>query len=296
MTGSFVARQLQAKFQYGTGAEGEGAFKTLQLRDLRMSARVVAAGGISMGELNLNIWGMTLAQMNELSTLGTKIQLVRRNFVTLLAGDAEGGFSQVYEGTIYSAWADLNSAADVVFRVIAHAGLFENMAPVAASSYPGAADVAVVMADLAGKMGLGFENGGVTGVTLQSPYFPGTGRQQAARCAQAAGINWVIDNGTLSIWPQGGARPGSNVLISAATGMVGSPQFTANGLLVKMLFNKALRFGTTATVQSTVVPPQVNGKQWRVATLAHDLECQLPGGAWFTEALVVPPEFVAVTR
>ncbi len=100
-----------------------------------------------------------------------------------------------------------------------------------------------------------------------------------------ANIEWNgIENNILSIWPRGGYRAGQIPIISPDTGMVGYPSFTQSGVVVKTLFNSAIRFGQLVSVQSSL---QGATGQYRVQKLAHDIESEMPGGKWFTQMVTV---------
>ncbi len=287
---SYVQRKINVVFTLGIGTWGQSGADTVTLSGLRVSAEITKAGGKSMGELQMRVYGMTQSQMNKLSTLGMMVQEVRRNNVAIMAGDDVNGMSLVYEGTIFDAWVDHEGDPETVFNVIGHAGLFEAIKPVPARSYSGTADAAVIMADIAGQMGLAFENNGVS-VPLSNPYYAGTARVQAERCADAANINWIIDNGKLAIWPMGGSRGGVVPLISPATGMVGYPAYNSSGIVVKSLFNPSIVYGGAIEVQSSLTP--ACGK-WVVQTLAYNLESETPNGAWFCQMRATPPGYQVV--
>jgi hypothetical protein len=76
-----------------------------------------------MGALDLTVWGLNMSVMNQLTTLGLRAQMIRRNLVTLEAGDTEGGVAAVYQGTIKDAWIDFESMPSVAFRVLCFSGL-----------------------------------------------------------------------------------------------------------------------------------------------------------------------------
>src|SRR4051812_34837144 len=105
---SFVQRlidvtfTLQSKLFEGTGDN------QVKLSGHRVSAKIVKAGGSSMSTAILEIYGMNPSHMRQLSTLGMKIILAQRNFVTVEAGDADNGMSIVFQGTITNAWADMD--------------------------------------------------------------------------------------------------------------------------------------------------------------------------------------------
>jgi hypothetical protein len=275
-----------------------------------MSVKIVKAGGAAMGELQARILGMTLSQMNQLSTLGLQVILIPRNIVTIQAGDSGGApLTTVFTGTISSAFADLQNQPESAFQVAAYTGLFEAVANVPPTSFPGSVDVATAMAGLASQMQLGFENSGVQ-VQLANEYLSGSGRDQIQQLAEHAGISWAIDDRSLppvlAIWPKLGARGGLVPVVSKATGMNGYPAYTAQGLQVKMLYNPNVGLGGKIQVVSELITSALgsgnaiiaNNPQllpasgiWAVYGLTYDLDSITPGGQWFATARCYNPAF-----
>src|ERR1700751_2366097 len=116
---ALVQRKLRATFKLAGATFQESGTDTVTVADLRMSAKIVKAGGPTMNNLQLRIYGMTLSLMNQLSTLGMKVTIDRRNMVTLEAGDSASAPSVVFVGTIVDAWADMQSMPDVGFNISA---------------------------------------------------------------------------------------------------------------------------------------------------------------------------------
>ena len=110
-----------------------------------MSSKIIKAGGPALGTAQLTVWGMTLSQMNQLSTLGMKVQLVPRNILTVSAGNVGGLPTTVFIGSITQAYADFCNAPDVSFQIIAQVTAADNAAPAQVSSYKGTTDAALVM-------------------------------------------------------------------------------------------------------------------------------------------------------
>jgi hypothetical protein len=282
----FVERLLDVTFKLGTGTFGDGAADTVKMSGLRASAQIIKAGGTALGSMQLRLWGLTLAKMNQLSTLGMVVTQLRKNSVLLEAGDAKSGMSKVFEGTIQDGWADLQNQPDVAFHVFATTAMFDGIKPVAASSYRGATDVAQLMASLAKTMGLAFENSGVSGQILHDAYFPGTARDQAQAVAAHAGINLTIENGILAIWPKGQGRGQDVPLISPSTGMQGYPGYTSMGVVITSLFNPAVKYGSKVKVESSIKPAC---GEWVIYKLAYDLNSKLVGGHWLMRFEAAPP-------
>lgn len=270
-----------------TFAEGGN---TVTLTNHRASASIKMAGGLSMAEAQVRIYGMTASLMNQLSTLGRVRLAAMNNTITVSAGNDVDGMGVVFQGTITQAWADFKGSPEVPFHIAAQAGITAALQVIPPSSYAGSADVATIMSSLAAQMGYTFENNGVT-AKLANPYFPGTALQQAQACAQAAGIEMVIENGVLAIMPRGVARGGRVAVINAETGMVGYPAFTGNGIAIQTEFNPSVSFQGLVKVESDL--PQANG-QWRVINMLHDLDAETPGGAWFSFMECTEPQFAPV--
>lgn len=286
-----IERKIDVIVAFGTGADGLGEGVAVTLSGHRVSASVNIAGGAGLGNAQVRIYGLTLSLMNQLSTVGKLPTMFRKNTVTVMAGDEVNGMAQIFQGTIIAAWADMMAAPDVAFNITAGAGLIEALLPIPASSYPGSADAAVILSNLAAQMGVAFENNGVS-VILPKPYYAGSARAQALAVVEHAGIEWNgIENGVLAIWPRGGSRGGQIPLIEAGKNLVGYPTYTATGIVVTTEFNPVARFGGQVEVKSELTPACGT---WNVLTLLHDVESQVPTGKWFSQMQLVAPGYVAV--
>lgn len=294
-----IERKIEIVLAYGTGADGLGTPQASTLSGHRVSVNCSLKGSAGLGQATVRIFGLSLSTMNQLSTVGKLPSHFRKNTITINAGDDVNGMAQIFQGTIIAAYADMLPAPEVAFNIDAGAGLIEALLPIPPSSYPGSADVAVILTNLAGQMSLpgqppiSFENNGVS-VILATPYFPGSARAQAEAVVEAARIEWNgIENGVLAIWPRGGARGGLIPLLSPETGMVGYPTYTSNGLVVTTRFNPTVRFGAQVKVQSSLLPACGT---WNVVTLVHDIEASMPNGKWFTQIQLGAPGYVAIPK
>ncbi len=289
---SYVRRLIDVRFTLAPRNGQPSKFKgtdsnTVTLKGLRVSARIVKAGGATKSTASISVYGMLKSRMDQLSTLGLQIQLVPRDTVTILAGDEDGGMFVAFEGTITQAFADMQQSPEVPFRVEAHTGLAEDVISAPPTSFKGGVDVATVMEYLAKQMNFVFENNGVS-VTLSNPYFSGSYRSQALAAAQAAGIDWIIDNGILAIWPKNTSRKSKVIVVSSRTGMMSYPSYTAQGIQVSTLYNPAIQFGGKIKIESSL--EQANG-EWAVFTIDHNLESRVPGGRWHSTLGCYNPAF-----
>lgn len=292
---SFVRRKLRVTIGIGKGKNGEEGQDTYTLPDgLRIRAHIEKVGGYHLSRAALEISGLTLDLMNKLNSLGLSIVRIRTNSLRIEASDDHGGMSTVFQGTIDEGEQDFSNAPDAVLRLSAFTGLRETLLPIPPTSIKGAADAVTIMADLAGKMGLGFENAGVSGVMLNNPYFPGTAREQAILCAKAGGFEQIFDLGLLLIWPKGGQRNGLVTLVNKDTGLVGYPSVGArNSIRLRTMFNPGIAFLSQIKVESVVGPANA---VWTVNMLSYELESETPGGAWFTDLQALPAGLVVRPR
>jgi hypothetical protein len=264
-----------------SGAQGtfSNGSSSMTAAGLRISAKVVT-GGTSMPQLQAAIYGLPLAVMNELSTLGIIYNIVTRNTVTLQAGDADTGMTQVFTGNIVNCWFDGQDQPEVCMRLEAAGGLSAAATKVPVTSHPGPVPAATMLQNMAQQGGFQFENNGVQ-TKLVNPYFWGALRTQVMECIRAANcVGGIDNNGTLAIWPKNGSRQGNAIVISPTTGQVGYPAFANSRVIVTALFNSGLQWGRQVTIQGSQITP-ANGS-WIIDQVVHDLESQTPNGKWFS--------------
>ncbi|MDE1906086.1 MAG: hypothetical protein KGH75_06495 [Rhodospirillales bacterium] len=272
----FIKRALSIRFALA----GDSA-DVLDLNGYRAEAVIDNPGGVlAMGTLHLRIWGMSLPDMSRLSTNGLHALAVRMDRVTVSAGDDGGAVHQVFDGTIAAGYADFNGAPETSFNIRAQAGLLMAAKPTTPATFKGSADVASIIKGMAAQAGFAFRNSGVT-AQLSNPYFPGSLRDQMMAVARAANIMIAIENGVVSIWPNGSARDDTTVSVGPDSGMVGYPEFTTSGIQVRKVFDPGFAIGRKCTVSSLI--PRANGT-WFVQTMRHELSTLQPGGPWFTTA------------
>ncbi len=297
---TFIQRKIDVTFRLASG-NFPGGGNTVKATGLRVSAKILNAGGVSMPIAQVRIYGLTFDLMNQLSTMGLKVFAVPPDVMTIEAGDDVDGMAVVFIGNVQNAYADFTSAPDVAFFVDAFGLLQAATASIPSTSFQGSADVATIMSGFASRMNLPFENNNVN-VKLSNPVFTGSIRDQALKCVQDAGISWNgAEGGVLAIWPKFGSRGGQIPLISPSTGLIGYPAFTADGVIFRTVFNRSIRFGGQIQVQSSInLDPRQRApkstpitKNWIIYLMSHDLESQVFHGKWQTElgcfAVGTPP-------
>jgi hypothetical protein len=282
---TYAVRAIDITIQLGTGSFGASGENTVTLSGMRVNAQLACVLPPGATTAVIQIYGMTLSQINQLATAGL-VYGSRRNLISVSAGDATAGMTTVFRGIIIEAVPKFAQAPNTFFLISATSTADLQLKPVKPGTFKGGTDVAMIMSQMAQVAGLGFENNGVS-VQLSNPYFPGTITQQIYSCAKAANIYAYIDrvSNTLVIVPKGGSRSGSTPLISPATGMIGYPDFQQFQIILRTLFNPVIEIMKPIQVQSQLMP--ANGK-WLPIQIDYNLASQEVDGPWETVVTAIP--------
>lgn len=295
MVSSFQRRRVRVTFQLASGTFlRDGDPDTVVLEDYRAQVDIDAPGGYEFSTCRLRMYGIEQQTMDRLSVINYQNLDFLRNSIRVEATDNEGQFSTIFLGEIYIAQPDYAGAPNVAFVVEARAGLIGSLAPSAATSFPGAQKVSVMMQQLAAELGLTLENNGVES-TLTDQYLSGTASQKIQKIADAARIQfwYVPEQGVLAIAPMGVARQGAALNYNLATGLVGWPTKTHTGVMFTALFNPAIFHGAQILLESDV--SACNG-EWYIVSMSHRLDSESPGGAWFTHFVATPQNTTILRR
>lgn len=270
-------KQLRFVITLGTGKFGKSENDIITLEGFRASVDIDKAGGVQMSTLRAKIFGVRQADMSSATTLQWKPGTFIPNTVEVYAIDGPVE-TLVFAGNIINAWGDYGSMPDVYLHIQAQSAYFNQLKAVQPRSFKGAADVASVMSLIARDMGYSFENNGVT-TKLSDLYLANTGLEQAKELARAAGCDLYLDDKTLAITPPNVPRKTLIPNISRDSGLVGYPTFDGVGVNFTSLFNPSVVFGGAINLISDV---QQAAGEWVVTSVAHRLESEKPGGAWFS--------------
>jgi len=274
----YIRRKIDVVFILGTGDYGEEGKMTIKVTGHRCSIVVNKQGQTAQTTCSARIFGMRFSHMQRLSTFGQRYAAQKQYVIEVWAGDDLAGMTRVFVGTVTNAYFDGEAQPDVAFQVEAFEGAFEALKPAPPISVAGGVDVAETMQALAKQMNVRFENHGVV-AKLRDVYYPGTAYQQMVRIAEHAGINALLDDGVLAIWPRGAGRETNRIpLISKLSGMKNYPLFNSQGIIVTCLF-QPLTFGAKIAIQTSLWNNQI--RHYYVYGYTYSLDSEIPDGQWF---------------
>lgn len=298
---SFVGRALSFVFQRQDGTTFSGGGNTVTLPPgLMASVRIQYAGFPSANAAQIMIWGLTPSIMNELNTLGVIFNLQPRNLIVVQAGEANGSnFGTVFVGGIRTCTPDFRRPTEAFLSIEAFTALDQSAAVALPTSFTGSSDIVGMIQGLATQMKYGFENNGVSGISLSNQYLWGSPREQIdtiRRAVRNRGVMVDIVEGnppTVAIWYTAKGRgKGGIPMIGSQTGLIGYPTYTNFGIDFRCIYTPALRQGGQVQVQSTLPGGQSSAQAignnpsatgiWTVYGLGHSLDAQVPNGLWET--------------
>lgn len=271
-------KELRFVITLGTGTFGSSSANVITLEGFRSTVDIDKGGGMMFAALRAQIYGVAQSDMNSITTLQYKALTILPNTISVYAIDGAQE-TLIFAGNIINAWGNYLSMPDVFLEIQAQSAFLNQLKPIAPISFKGTVDAATLMSQIAAGMGYTFENNGVS-VPLLNPYLAGAAIDQAKSLAQQAHIWWGIDNAVLWIAPEGGSRGGTIPQISKASGLIGYPTFDGQGYIhFQTQFNPAIKFLGPINLLTSI--PKAAG-QWTVVGVAHRLESEKPGGAWFS--------------
>ncbi|GCD74245.1 hypothetical protein NBRC3299_0537 [Acetobacter pasteurianus NBRC 3299] len=291
-TPDWATRDVEVTFRLLNGVFGTAdGVDTVTLSGLQVQADIAQAPYPTGETAQIRITGMPPDLMNRLSLSAPDPASQSASEVLLMVPDGTSGAQAlVFQGGVTLAYADYSAAPDVAFVVQAFSTVLPNALPAAPTGFKGAVPLAQVLARIAALAGLTFENNGLNTV-LHDPYFHGTPGQQISQCLNTQFFQAALGRGRLAAWPAttGGAnttlKTSAAIQVSASTGLVGYPTWSAGGVALSMLFNPRISYGSVLALQSQYQPGGGGTGLWQVLQLRHSLSAQMPDGPWFTHVV-----------
>jgi hypothetical protein len=216
---------------------------------------------------NIKISGLSMTNMEKLTTLGFLPMESQKNLVKIMAGSPEK-LSVIFEGEIISAWPNMNSVPNPEMTLEAESGAYPQLIPEEPISVQGEAPIADLIAKECAVIGYTFKNENVS-ASVRNAVFNGSPIEKMQAMANQVGAELIIDDRTVFLLPgDGTAREGNAVLLSKETGLLKYPEFTNDGINCSCIFNPELQQGGLIKIESLM--PHANGT-WKIVKIKHSL-------------------------
>jgi hypothetical protein len=177
--------------------------------------------------------------------------------IVLQAGYA-GNFGVIFDGTIKQVRRGRESQTDTYIDITAADGdSAYNFAVMSASLAAGSTPDDHLQAALKSMESRGITMG--EGSALSANKLPrgkvmfGMTRDYLDTLGKTQDLSWSFQDGKLTLIPNTAYLPGEVVVVNSATGMVGLPEQTQNGITVKMLLNPSVKVGRRLQINNASI-------------------------------------------
>lgn len=283
-----------AKLIVSKGSQG------LDLSNLRLTFEVRASDVETPNTMIVRVFNLAR------ETTNTIIQ--EFDTVTLVAGYENGNKGNIFQGNIKQFYFGNKTNVDNFLEIRAGDGDLAYNNSVINQTFPAGTTNQQTLSELAKSMDLpvaqtaeGFLTFG--GILPRGRVLFGMARLHMRELAQQNDCRWSIQNGVITLVPNSGYLPGTAVEINSSTGMLGSPEQTDNGIVVRCLLNPAIRIGQAVKINnrdivqsrlrsnfgfpsytSQYYPATVaNDGLYRVIVVDHFGDTRGQGDDWYTE-------------
>lgn len=276
---SFTLKSLEIQVTLGVGDFGAGG-NTKIYNGLACEVRIEKPGLPDKNKARVRLWGISPEDMGQLTRLAWEPLENQKNILVARAGDEGTPLSEAFRGEITTAYAVFRNAPDVYMQFEALSGYYPQLIAASPVSVQGEAQAAQLVEQFATEAGYTFENQGVTS-SVRNAVFNGSPIAKMQAVAAQVGAELIIDDDVVILKQPEQARAGNAILINAANGMIGYPEFTQDGIACSCLYKPDIQYGGLIRIESEV--PRATGT-WKVSRLTHTLSAYRPeGGAWQTQ-------------
>jgi hypothetical protein len=226
---------------------------------LRAASLVVAdrATGLDLSSLHFKFsikqWDLQTPNTCQIRVYNVSDQTankIQKQFsqVILQCGYQDGDLGTIFAGTLVQARKGRESPVDTYVDISGADGdealnfAVVNTALAAGSSFSDRIN-ALIQAMGGSGVTLGYVGPLPSGVLPRGKTMFGMARDHLRDLAFASDMTWSIQNGVLQLVPLTGSLPGTAVVLNSATGMIGFPEQTEEGIQVRCLLNPQIKVG-----------------------------------------------------
>lgn len=233
---------------------------------LQISAEIVKIANALQGEATVKISNMTKPVRDYILSETTPFNLNRiRKKVIVEAGRQSTGYYRLYEGDIVSAVP--SQPPDIMITLKAQTCQWEK-GNVVSRSTSAAAPLSAIAGQVAQDMGLRlmFE---ADDKNVSNYQFTGAAIKQVGMLGDMGNVNAYVDGDALVIKNTDKPLQGTSHILSMASGMIGIPERTEQGIKCTYLLNPQSRLGGQLTIKSEI-NPGTNGN-YTIYKLTHSV-------------------------
>lgn len=247
---------------------------------MRLSAQL---GGGQFGNAQVRIAGVPLEAMNRIARLQVEPNALTSTDKVSIDVWTGKDFQPWFSGMIV--WSAVEITPPEAWLVIEAnaAGALFNVPDAPAYSNPTPVALSAVLTKLAAYGGMTAElSPTATDYQCVNLHLSGSPLQQiGALISQFPDLTWDVRLQRVVVYPAAQALDDEPAIVSVQSGLVGYPAYNTTGLTFRTLFDNRLTLGRALDIKTSL--EFVTRSVWTCAVIRHNLEPNVPGGAWFSD-------------
>lgn len=274
---------------------------------LQLATGIVEYSGVSImasgrkydasipSDCEARIYNLTSEQRNNILTQASPLKLGKNIPVNMVlsAGRESYGTFILYQGNVIS--CDVTQPPDIGIglRAITLGGA---QGLIVQNSHPAIATVVSIAQSIADSLGVGLNYTALTNNKQIDNYsYTGSALKQVEKLNQMGGVKARIDDATHTLVLQDADKPSSKepIQINANTGMVGVPQVTEMGVVVKVMINPQIKLGHPINITS-LINPAANGLYYVIQINFEVANREEP--FWYILSCLTPDKYLGGTQ
>lgn len=222
---------------------------TLDLSELRIKFAVKQSSAETPNAADITVYNLSAETAWQVKNQFTKVTL---------QGGYNANFGVIFQGNIKQVIIGKQGTETWIEIIAGDGDLAYNNAVVVTSIVKGSTQNDEINACIAATSPLGVTAGGNSTVANKQKRprgkaMFGNARNYLRGVAQTNGYNWSMQNEKVEFVPLKSYLPGTAVLLTAATGMIGTPQQTTQGVNVKCLLNPYIKINGRIQLDNSTV-------------------------------------------
>lgn len=231
------------------GVEIGGRLKQYEGLDIKVSGTKFA--NANQNECEVKIANLDEATRDYLLTESSPFNKnTQRKILTVEAGRISTGYSLVFTGDITNVSG--GQPPDITLTIKAKTADYAK-GEIIATSQPGVAPLRNIAAQVAQNLGLALDFQ-ATPKQIANYSFTGSAAKQVEQLGVMGRVNAYIDDNTLVVKDFNVPLAGPTRIVNIDNGMIGIPEFTEQGIKLKMLFDNQTTLGSGLIVRSRMNP------------------------------------------
>lgn len=297
----------------------DAAGNALDLSLLRITFKVIQSEISTPNTAQIRVYNVAPQTSDKLISDFTRAKAARSELarVTLSAGYEDGQYGVIFNGEVKQYRRGRENATDTYFDIVAaDADSAYNYSTISRTLAAGATARDIINAAAEAMAPFNVRLGPVPDNLATSPLprartLFGMTRDFLRQVCDLINCNWSIQNGTLTFTPRLGYVEGPVVVLTSASGLIGFPEQTQDGIQAQCLINPSIYVGRRvkldnasvqtyrvglpylAEVQDNLVPPINNDGLYRV--LVVDWLGDTHGQEWYANLILLSLDPAAVT-